>query len=147
MDAPLRVVQDIHGNLRDWNGQPMIMIFDSNPNRSQKSRFARKTELITEAPKFAFINVTKPKEESGQVRKLIRTHVMHDLRRREKSKRKDSKAVCRSLIEQQKYIGDNRTQINPFSPFISQQLATSHAFVDFPVKMQPYMYRLIDQCE
>ena len=151
MSVPLEVAQDDQGRLRDVNDQPMIMIFDSKPRRPRSSRrsYSAKEKPRTVAPQsFAFINVTRPDEEDEDARKLIRTHVMRDLHRRERQMSSSGlKVLPRASITWQTSSGNNFRPQNILSIAIPPQPpADGSAFVVFPVQMKPYMRNLIHQC-
>jgi hypothetical protein len=146
MNVPLKVVQDEHGRLRDVHDQPMIMIFDSKAGRPRKSKSAGQTPVTAGPRSFGFINVTRPKETSENVRKLIRTHVMRDLRRRERQSSNDLKEMPCASFKKQTYTGSNLLEETLSSAIPPQPSANYHAFIVFPVEMQPYMHGLIHHC-
>lgn len=144
MDAPLIVVRNKQGRLRDVNDQPMIMIFDSKPRGSRASRRSRSTKDKTKSAvpqSFAFINVTKPNEEDEDARKLIRTHVMQN-----RNWREQQKSSSASSTGTQTFSGkdvDVLSECNPTLVLPSQAPTVGPAFGDFPIQMQPYMHRLL----
>lgn len=154
MNIPLNVIQDEEGRLRDVNGQPMIVVFPSKPRRpraARKSGSARDEARTTQAQSFAFINVTRPDKEDEDSRQLIRTHVMKDFRARARGKQKSGS--CLNVLPQ----GSNERQAFPENdgsarddalhpPALPAPTAGPDPAV-FPVQMQPYMRRLIHQCE
>jgi hypothetical protein len=147
MYAPLNVVQDGQGSLRDLNGQPMIMIYDSKPTRSARSKDLKPEKASAkESRSFAFINIVKPNQENQEIRKLIRTHVMLDLHQREKKTFHGSKKGSRPLKKKQGCSRNIPLTVPSFA-FPPWQLANKHASVVFPIEMQPYMHRLFDQCK
>lgn len=150
MNVPLEVIQDDQNTLRDVNYQPMIMIFDSKPRRPRTSRRTVKEKpSAVVSQSFAFIHVTRPDEVDEDARKLIRTHVMQDHRQRERRKSSSGlKVLPRASIKSQKSSRNNfpSQSILPFEIPL-QPPTDGPAFVGFPVPMQPYMRRLIHQCE
>jgi len=142
MNAPLDIVRDKQGRLRDVNDQPMIMIFDSKPRTSRRSHSAKTKTKSAVSQSFAFINVTKPSEEDEDARKLIRTHVMRD-RNRQGRQKSTSASSTRSPT-----LAGNDIPYEFYPPLVipSQASALGPAFVDFPIQMQPYMHRLLHQC-
>lgn len=145
MECPSAAVQDSYGELKDSNCT-MIMIWDSKPKSAQKAKGTKNTHKSTGPRSFAFVNITRPKEGDEQVRKLIRTHVMQDLRRRERIKANDSKVLCRESITAQHYSLHSIPQSENPSAYPPGQVANDHTFIIFPVKMEPYMHRLIHHC-
>ena len=151
MNVPLEIVQDDQGTLRDVNGHAMIMIFNSKARLPKTSRrcFSSKEKLIAVGRRsFAFINVTKPDEADEDARKVIRTHVMQDLRQRERQKSSSrSKMLSLAANKWKTSYGKKSPAQNTLSLSVPSHPSTDGpAFVGFPVKMQPYMRRLIYQC-
>jgi len=145
MNVPLEVVQDDQGRLRDVNDQPMIMIFNSKPRRPRTSRGShsvKRKPRTAEPQSFAFINVTRPDKKDEDARKLIRTHVMQDLHRRESQKPSSG-----SSKKRQTSSGNSPPPQNILTLAIPPQPpADGPAVIRFPIQMQPYMHRLIHQC-
>jgi hypothetical protein len=154
MNVPLNVIQDEEGRLRDVNGQPMIVVFPSKPRRpraARKSGSAKDKARTARAQSFTFINVTKPDEEDENSRQLIRTHVMKDFRARAREKQKSGSglnALPQASNERQACLGNDGSAQDDASrtPALPAPAAGPDPAV-FPVQMQPYMRRLIHQCE
>lgn len=147
MDTPLKVFQDDSGRLRDLNGQPMIIVYNSKTNHFTRPRPAIKSSSQSIHPSFAFVNTTTTKDENVNVRKLIRTHVMRDARRKQRTKRTASNTISQGSSHEPAYAHDSSSGKSS-SPIIPLwRLPNDHAFVTYPVVMQPYMYRLIHECK
>lgn len=152
MSAPLQVVQDDQGRLRDVNDQPMIMIFNSKPRRprtSRRSYSAKEKPGTVASQSFAFINVTRPDEENEDDRKLIRTHVMQDLQRRERQKSYSGvKEFPPASAVIQKPSGRKVLSLNTISCAIPPQPSSDgSSFVVFPVHVELCSRGLIHQCK
>jgi len=152
MNVPLNVIQDEDGRLRDVNGQPMIVVFPSKPQRPRavpKSGTSKSEAKTADTQSFAFINVTRPDREDENSRQLIRTHVMKHFhaRAREKQKLRSSNGIPRNS-NKWKAATENETPVrnDPWHAPVLPAPAIGPEFVVFPVPMQPYMRRLIHQC-
>ncbi|KAG4436333.1 hypothetical protein IFR05_008186 [Cadophora sp. M221] len=124
MDIPLDVIEDEQGRLRDIHDRPMVLIFSIRVTHK----------------KFEFINVVKPGDVSKESRHLIKTHVMQNVRHRQ---RENSKATS-SAPPGGQLCSRNHVSYSPST--IPPQITTDGpAFVGFPILMQPYMRKLLHQ--
>lgn len=140
MDAPILVLEDDQGRLREVNNRPVIIIFSSKPRRPKRSHASKHASRATGYKPFAFINVVKPGEEDEVSRQLIRTHVA---RQKSSSSSKPTPPVSKGeLLSGSDVMSEERSSLS--TP--PQPSTDGPAFVGFPVKMQPYMHKLIHQC-
>ncbi|KAH7354665.1 hypothetical protein BKA65DRAFT_496765 [Rhexocercosporidium sp. MPI-PUGE-AT-0058] len=140
MDTPLSVIEDEHGRLRDIHDRPMVLIFSSKPRRLRTSCSSEERPARLRHKKFEFINVVKPGDVSEESRHIIKTHVMQDVRsrQRERSKTTLPPPPSRELCPQ-KFISPTPFKIPP------EVSNDGPPFLGFPVPMQPYMRKLLHQ--
>lgn len=142
MDIPLDVIEDEQGRLRDIHDRPMVLIFSSKPRRPRRPRPPKDKGIGVTHKKFEFINIVKPGDVSEASRHLIKTHVMQNVRHRQ---RENSKAT-QSAPSGGQLCSRNHVSHSPST--IPPQITTDGpAFIGFPVPMQPYMRKLLHQCE
>ncbi|KAH6723577.1 hypothetical protein BKA61DRAFT_13229 [Leptodontidium sp. MPI-SDFR-AT-0119] len=140
MDIPLDVIEDEKGRLRDIHDRPMVLIFSSKPRRPRRPRPPKDKGIGVTHKKFEFINIVKPGDVSEASRHLIKTHVMQNVRHRQ---RENSKAT-QSAPSGGQLCSRNHVSHSPST--IPPQITTDGpAFIDFPVPMQPYMRKLLHQ--
>ncbi|KAH8800693.1 hypothetical protein F5884DRAFT_862619 [Xylogone sp. PMI_703] len=148
MKPPLPVIRGKDGIIRDANGRPVIVVFDSKPARSLCNNLvddADQLQRMQNGPQpLEFISVSGAAKENTEARTLIRTHVMQDYKRR---KLMQSARFCKTHEAQQHKNTahvSSQEDCHPFwTPFPSQPSGSLDPFVSYPVQMQPYMHRLI----
>jgi hypothetical protein len=154
MNRPLSIIRGRDGIIRDEYGRPIIVIFKSKPCRSMRDKLATDDTCLLEAAQndiqpLEFINVSGATKENSAARTLIRTHVMQDYKRQKMaqkaraSKARKTEALKRVIQVTSREDNDNSFWTSFPSP---QPSGLLDPFARYPVRMQPYMYRLIHHC-
>jgi hypothetical protein len=118
--------------------EPVVIIFDSKPRqrRQKHARESRRPSVAVSRKAFAFVNNSLPGKADEESRRLVKTHAMQDVLRRKSGggnrKRKSPQSLCLSR-ESPPFV--NSTPQAPLSDLFT-----------FPIKIEPYMLRLVHDC-
>jgi hypothetical protein len=119
--------------------QPVVIIFGSKPRhpRQKRAKQPRKPSAATSRKTFAFVNVSRPGKADEGSRRLVKTHAMQDVLRRQ--------AGVYSKLEVKAWQGLYLSQDSPRFVEISPRAPPS-CFLDFPIRTEPYMLELVHDC-
>ncbi|KAH8819441.1 hypothetical protein F5884DRAFT_760528 [Xylogone sp. PMI_703] len=169
MNGTLDVIPDQNGHFRHPDGYPLVVIFDSKLSKEKRPKNiswqepviglhshkpkddnivirSRKGSLGT--PQVKFVNVSRPRTKARSSKKA--TAVNLDLHRRE---RKNGNSTNKShdmssASAHNATITSNRKPLYPDLADLSiprQPFALMDPFTKYPIDLEPYMCRLIDQ--
>ncbi|KAH7398057.1 hypothetical protein BKA64DRAFT_753898 [Cadophora sp. MPI-SDFR-AT-0126] len=139
MESPLDIVEDETGRLRDIHDRPMIVVFSTKSRPPRKHVSIKDKPMGVRASHFEFINVANPGVESEGTRQLIRTHVMQDVRNKQRMK---ARTAATQTNQGQSIFGIHDPQSTQIPPLPA---ANGIPFLDFPVPLRPYMRKLLHQ--
>jgi hypothetical protein len=119
--------------------QPVVVVFDSKPRypRQKHAKKSRKPSTDASGKTFVFVNVSRPGKADEESRRLVKTHAMQDVLRRQSGS--CSKLEVMSL--KRLCLPQESPQFVDSSP----QAPPPHLFI-FPIQTEPYMLRLIHDC-
>ena len=123
----------------------VIIVFDSKPDAKRKPAKKQRPTWTSTTP-LTFINATNSGKQGLDDRKVIRTHVMSDYWRKHMAKKAQSRQLgVGGQGSNHMANGVGYSECHP--SFQWQPLGKPDPFCSLPIKMQPFMYRLLDQCE
>ena len=91
-----------------------------------------------------FVNVTRPARFNRKTKRNIRTPVNRDPQRRKHGEENSIEGTT-----EMGFAAGNRTKYLPLqlTPTIRQPFLSLDSVPTFPIKMEPYMYSLVEQCK
>ena len=121
----------------------VIIVFDSKRDEKTKKQGPKKRRGTAQ---LAFINTTDSGQPVPGARELIRTHVMSDYWRKNMAKKAQSRQPGVGG-QGSNHMANGVGYSECYPSFHWQPLGKPDPFCSLPIKMQPFMYRLLDQCE
>ena len=128
--------------------RPVMIVFDTKLRSRQNRRpKLRKPMMASPPPRFAFIHVSHPEDQDENCRRLIKTHVMHNVQRQAKTLRAEGRAHAAIEIPLLENESFRETRVCHEASRIKHSLrAPPLRNIIFPIQMQPYMLKLLYEC-
>ena len=117
--------------------QPLVIVFNSKPRKLCRKHPGRPQtpSRIPLKKTFAFVNLSRPGPTDEESRRLVKTHAMQDVLRRQLRKE-----ACSSKNSPSHFQTSSQGSVVPSPRPPPSSLLT------FPIQTEPYMFQLLHDC-